>query len=59
MTSLANVFRLNEPTPVIYNGAHAIAQALDADCQDLTLRFEDDIQPIFLSGDEIQQAYGT
>ena len=59
MTSLANVFRLNEPTPVIYNGAHAIAQALDSDCQDLTLRFEDDIQPIFLSGDEIQQAYGT
>lgn len=59
MTSLANAFKLNTPTPVLYKTATGIAQSINEDCSLLTIQFDADIDAILLTGDEIKAAYGT
>ena len=59
MTSLANVFKLNTPTPVLFKQASGTAQSINEDCSLLTIQFDGDIDPIILQGDDIKEAFGT
>lgn len=59
MTTLANVFKKDQDTPIQYCGAKGIAKSFDDECSILTIRFNDEIEPLVLQGNEISECFNT